>query len=82
MSFPCAVTRDLDAYQGRVDAEDAYMTAIEREIDGFMGLTVRELWAMMPDSGRDSLSDRFSEILNDLAAGELAYHCRWQGEPN
>ena len=81
MSFPCAVTRDLDAYQGRVDAEADYDAAIEREIDGFMGMTVRELWAMMPDNGRYSLSDQFAELLNVLAASEIEYRARWMGEP-
>lgn len=67
----CAVTRDLNAYQGRVDEEAAYDAAIEREIDSFMDLSVRELWSMCPDNRNGSLSDRFSELLNELAELEL-----------
>lgn len=68
MTMPCAVTRDLDAYQGRVDAQALLDSAAERLSTLWMD-TINTHCPGIPESFLEGLSELLSE-----AAYEVVTH--------
>ena len=72
MSFPCIVSRDEARHAYAVGQEDLRREAIERAIGEFVNLSVQTFWERLPDQGRNSLSERMADILNEYAEHLIA----------
>lgn len=73
MSFPCAVTRDLNIYQAKIDKEVEFETFVERQIAFWMNTaTLKEIDKIIPKD----LEWRWSEFIWDLACYEVERKAR------
>lgn len=71
-NFPCAVSIDEARYAHQMGLESDRLEALEQVIDEFVNLTVQTFWEHLPDQGRNSLSERMADILNEYAEIKLA----------
>ena len=79
MSFPCAVTYDLDVHQGKIDQEAEQEAAIEKIISDWKKYyTLAEFERCIPDK----LESAWLEFLWEVACyKEESSKDDWQGEP-
>lgn len=63
----CAVTRDLNAYQGEYDRQSDLQDLLGYKTEEYLPLTVGELYDRLPPDD----ANRFQDILDRLALKEL-----------